>query len=112
MPLNHAAARKLALLLYDEPLVKVTELKRIADDIYRIRFTDRRDGRTHTILEPGQIAEWLDSIVAGRVLQPAYAVCQVCDSLHAERDRNGELRNVCRRCLLELLEEGLGGERS
>jgi hypothetical protein len=76
MPLNHTAARKLALLLYDEPLVKVTELKRIAADTYRIRLTDRRDGRTHTILEPGQIAEGRDSIVAGRVLQPAYGVCE------------------------------------
>jgi hypothetical protein len=46
MPLNHSAARKLALLLYDEPLVRVTELKRIADDTYRIRFTDPAR-RTH-----------------------------------------------------------------
>ena len=37
MPLDHTAARKLALLLYEEPLVKVTELKRIADGVYRIR---------------------------------------------------------------------------
>ena len=111
MPLNHTAARKLALLLYEEPLVKVTELKRIADGVYRIRFVDRRDGRTHTILEPGQIASWLDSIVQGRVLQPSYGVCEVY-SLHSERDRDGELRNVCRRCLIELLETGLGDESS
>ena len=112
MPLDHTAARKLALLLFEEPLVKVTELKRIADGAYRIRFVDRRDGRTHTILEPGQIATWLDSIVQGRVLQPAYGVCEVCDSLHSHRDRDGELRNVCRRCLIELLEAGLGGDCS
>jgi hypothetical protein len=112
MPMNYSTARELAVLLYDEPLVKVTELKRISDDVYRIRFTDRRDGRTHTIFEPGQIAEWLDSVFAGRVLQPAYGVCEVCDSLHSERDRSGELRNICRRCLVELIEEGLGGERS
>jgi hypothetical protein len=101
MPLDHTAARKLALLLYDEPLVKVTELKRVADDVYRIRFVDRRDGRTHTILEPGQIATWLDSIVAGRVLQPTYGVCEVCDCLHSERDREGELRLT--RCSLSTL---------
>jgi hypothetical protein len=36
------------------------------------------------------VVAWLDSIVAGRVLQPDYAVCEVCDALHAERDRDGE----------------------
>ena len=112
MPMNYSTARELAVLLYDEPLAQVTELKRIRADIYRIRFSDRRDGRTHTILEPGQIATWLDSIVAGRVLQPAYGVCEVCDSLHGHRDRDGELRNVCQRCLIELLEAGLGGDCS
>jgi hypothetical protein len=55
---------------------------------------------------------WLDSVLAGRVLQPDYGVCEICDCLHGERDRTGELRNVCRRCLVELLEDGLGGERT
>lgn len=111
MPMNYSTAREIAVLLYDEPLAKVTELKRIRADIYRIRFSDRRDGRTHTILEPEQVATWLESILFGRVLQPDYGVCEVCDDLHGERDRSGELRNVCRRCLVELLEDGLGGER-
>jgi hypothetical protein len=41
MPMNYSTARELAVLLYDEPLAQVTELKRIRDDIYRIRFSDR-----------------------------------------------------------------------
>jgi len=101
MPMNYSTAREIAVLLYDEPLAQVTELKRIRPDIYRIRFSDRRDGRTHTILEAQQVVTWLDSIFTGRVLQPDYGVCQVCDGLHGERDRTGELRNVCRRCLVE-----------
>ena len=112
MPMNYLTARTIAVLLYDEPLAQVTELKRIRADIYRIRFSDRRDGRTHTILESQQFATWLDSVLSGRVLQPDYGVCAVCDRLHGERDRSGELRNVCRRCLVELLEHGLGGERA
>ena len=111
MPMNYSTARELAVLLYDEPLAQVTELKRIRADIYRIRFSDRRDGRTHTILEPAQVVAWIDSVFSGRVLQPDFGVCEICDSLHGERDRSGELRNVCRRCLVELLENGLGGER-
>ena len=111
MPMNYSTARELAVMLYDEPLAQVTELKRIRADIYRIRFCDRRDGRTHTILEPEQIATWLDSVFAGRVLQPDYGVCEICDGLHGERDRSGELHHVCRRCLVELLADGLGGER-
>ncbi len=111
MPMNYSTARELAVLLYDEPLAQVTELKRIRADIYRIRFSDRRDGRIHTILEPGQVVAWIDSVLSGRVLQPDYGVCEVCDGLHGERDRGGELRHVCRRCLVELLEDGLGGER-
>jgi len=111
MPMNYSTAREIAVLLYDEPLAQVTELKRIRPDIYRIRFSDRRDGRTHTILEAQQVVTWLDSIFTGRVLQPDYGVCEICDCLHGERDRSGELRNVCRPCLVELLEDGLGGER-
>ena len=111
MPMNYSTARELALLLYDEPLAQVTELKCIRADIYRIRFSDRRDGRTHTILEAQQFATWLDSVLSGRVLQPDYGVCEICDRLHGERDSFGELRNVCRGCLVELLEDGLGGEQ-
>jgi hypothetical protein len=111
MPMNYLTARTIAVLLYDEPLAQVTELKRIRTDIYRIRFDDRRDGRTHTILEAQQFAAWLDSVLSGRVLQPDYGVCEICDHLHGERDSSGELRNLCRSCLIELLEDGLGGEQ-
>ncbi len=112
MPMNYSTAQEVAVLLHDEPLAQITELKRIRDDSYRIRFSDRRDGRTHTILEIGQVAAWLDSIIAGRVLVPDYGVCEVCDRLHGERDPAGELRNVCRSCLVELLENGIGGEQA
>ncbi|CAN5768051.1 hypothetical protein BH20ACT23_BH20ACT23_28690 [soil metagenome] len=109
MPMNYSTAREIALLLYDEPLARVTELKRVDDDAYRIRFSDRRDGRTHTILEPAQVVAWLDSVLGGRVLHPDYGVCEVCDRLHGERDSCGELRSVCRSCLIALLEDGVGG---
>ncbi|MDQ3766266.1 MAG: hypothetical protein M3346_02865 [Actinomycetota bacterium] len=112
MPMNYATARGVALLLYDEPLAKVFELKRVTDDCYRIRFSDRRDGRIHTVLEVAQLVTWIDSILAGRVLQPDYGVCEVCDCLHGERDSCGELRSLCRSCLLELLENGIGGEQA
>ena len=70
MPMNYSTAREIAVLLYDEPLAQVIELKRIRADIYCIRSSDRRDGRMHTILEPGQVVTWLDSVLSGRVLQP------------------------------------------
>jgi hypothetical protein len=35
-------------------------------------------------------------------------VCEVCDCLHGKRDSSGELRNLCRSCLVGLLEEGVG----
>ena len=79
MPMNESTARGVALLLYDDPLAQVIELKAIRHDIYRVRFTDRRDGRTHTVLELSQVADWIDSVFEGRVLHPAYGVCEVCD---------------------------------
>ena len=109
MPIDEDTAHALALMLHDEPLAEVVSIKSLAPDTFLLCFTDRRDGRTHVVLELAQVVAWLDSIVAGRVLQPDYAVCEVCDSLHGERDRDGELRNVCRRCLIELLRDGLGG---
>ena len=109
MPMNYSTARGVALLLYDEPLAHVVELKRICDGLFRIRFRDRRDGRVHTLLEVAQVAQWIDSLVAGRLLQPAYGVCEVCDRLHGDRDYRGELRSVCRSCLVDLLEDGFGG---
>ena len=112
MPMNYSTARELAVLLYDEPLAQVTELKRVTNDCYRIRFCDRRDGRTHTVLEVAQVVTWIDSIFAGRVLQPDYGVCEVCDCLHGGRDSSGELRNLCRSCLVELLENGVGGDQA
>ena len=68
MPMNYSTAREIAVLLYDEPLANVIELKRMRADIYRVRFCDRRDGRTHTVLEAEQVAAWLDSILAGAVI--------------------------------------------
>jgi len=109
MPMNESTAREVAVLLYDEPLANVIELKRMRADIYRVRFRDRRDGRTHTITDAEQVVAWLDSILAGRVMHPDYGVCEVCDRLHGERDRSGELRNLCRSCVIELLENGVWG---
>ncbi|MGH2751043.1 MAG: hypothetical protein ACRDJV_15545 [Actinomycetota bacterium] len=57
------------------------------------------------------MAAWVESIKAGRVLQPDYGVCEVCDRLHGERDTFGELRSVCRGRLIELLENGIVGEQ-
>jgi len=74
MPMIYSTAGELAVLLHDEPLAQVTELKPIRADIYRIRFSDRRDGPTHTILEPGQVVAWIDSVLSGRVLQPDYGI--------------------------------------
>ena len=83
-----------------------------SDDIYRIRFSDRRDGRTHTILEAQQVATWLDSVFAGRVLQPDYGVCEVCDSPpRRARLAPASCATSAGRCLVELLEDGLGGEQ-
>jgi hypothetical protein len=59
-----------------------------------------------------QLVTWIDSIFAGRVLQPDHGVCEVCDCLHGERDSAGELRNLCRSCLVELLENVLGGDQA
>jgi hypothetical protein len=36
--MNYSTARETAVLLYDEPLAQVTELKRIRADLYRIRL--------------------------------------------------------------------------
>jgi hypothetical protein len=108
MPMNESAAREIALLLYDEPLAKVFELKAVSEDVYGIRFIDRRDG---TVLEVAQVLAWIDPIRAGRVLQPDYSVCDVCDRLHGDRDTYGELRDVCRSCLIELLENQIAGDQ-
>ena len=90
-PLDERSARAIAILLYDEPLAAVTELKRVETGSYRLRFTDARDGREHVLLTTGDFIDWIDSVIAGRALQPAVAVCSACGKVHGDRNLAGEL---------------------
>ena len=64
-PLDERSARAITILLYEEPPATVTEMKRMVGDVYRVCFTDARDGHDHVLLTVGDFIDWIDSIIAG-----------------------------------------------
>lgn len=108
-PLDDRSARAITILLYEEPLATVTEMKRMVDDVYRVCFTDARDGHDHVLLTVGDFIDWIDSVIAGRLMPPAHVVCAACSHIHADRDLSGELFVLCISCQVEIAELDIGG---
>lgn len=73
-------------------------------DDYIVAIEDVRDGRIHLLHSLGDLRQWLYSFKDGRCLQPAAAICGVCDRLHIDRGLDGELMANCLGCETELIE--------
>ena len=93
--------------LSHRPLGRVVGLKAIADDDYVLAIEDIRDGRVHLIHSPGDLGCWLKSFKSGVCLTATFGLCRRCDSVHADRDANGEVFGNCIRCQAELVEVAL-----
>lgn len=83
---------------------RITRLRPCGDDDFILGIEDVRDGRTHLLHSLDDLRKWLMSFKTGECLQPAAAICGVCDRLHIDRDHSGELATNCVRCQLELIE--------
>lgn len=93
--------------LSHRPLGRVVGLRAIADDDYLLAIEDVRDGRIHVVRTPSDLEPWLRSFRAGECLQPAFGLCGLCNSIHEDRDVDGEVFSYCIRCQAELVEVAL-----
>ena len=84
--------------------VRPVESKAGVTDDYLVAVQDVRDGRTHLLHSLGDVEEWLTSFKTGECLQPAAAICGVCDNLHIDRGVDGELMRNCIKCEADLIE--------
>jgi hypothetical protein len=93
--------------LSHRPLGRVVELKAIADDDYVLAIEDVRDGRVHVVRTPRDLEPWLRSFKTGECIRPAFGLCGRCNSIHADRDVDGEIFGNCIPCQAELVEVAL-----
>lgn len=63
---------------------------------------NRRDGREHVLETPEDLETWLESFKRRSLLQPTKAFCDCCGAIHADRDTDGELFELCAACQAEL----------
>ena len=82
----------------------ITRVRPCGTDDYILAIKDIRDGRVHLLHSLDDLREWLMSFKEGRCLQPAAAICSICDKLHIDRGLDGELSTSCVRCQIELIE--------
>ncbi|MDQ4145974.1 MAG: hypothetical protein M3198_19950 [Actinomycetota bacterium] len=90
--------------LSKRPKGRIVRVKRVGEDDYLMAIEDRRDGRVQLIQSVMDLEAWIESFEQGRCLQPAGAICGVCDGIHSDRDVDGELFANCVGCQVELLE--------
>ena len=89
--------------LSHRPLGRVVGLKALADDDYVLAIEDIRDGRVHVVRTPNDLEPWLRSFKTGECMQPAFGLCGRCNSVHADRDVDGETFVNCIPCQAELV---------
>ena len=88
-------------------LGRVVGVQAITDDDYVLAIEDIRDGRVHVVRTPSDLEPWLKSFKNGECLQPAFGLCSRCNSIHTDRDADGEAFSNCIRCQAELVEVAL-----
>ena len=86
------------------PKGRVVRVLKTGEDDYVMGIEDARDGRVHLVHSPSDLEIWLESFRQGRCLQPAAAICDVCDRIQADRGFDGELLRHCVSCQVELTE--------
>ena len=94
----------LADYLARRPKGRVVRVLQTGEDDYVMGIEDARDGRIHLVHDPHDLETWLECFRQGRCLQPAAAICDVCDGIHADRGFDGELLRHCASCQIELTE--------
>ena len=90
--------------LSHRPIGRPVRVRPCGDDDYILGIEDVRDGRVHLLHSLADLEEWLQSFKKGRCIQPAAAICGVCDRLHIDRGLDGELSENCVGCQVELIE--------
>jgi hypothetical protein len=90
--------------LSHRPLGRIVGLKRVGEDDYVLAIEDLRDGRVHLAKTPRDLEPWLKSFKTGECLQPAFGLCGRCNSIHSDRDVDGEIFGNCIGCQAELVE--------
>lgn len=90
--------------LSKRPLGRVVRVMKSGEDDYLMGVEDVRDGRVQLIHGTSDLEVWLTSFKEGRCVQPAGAICGVCDRIHTDRDVDGELFEHCVSCQVELVE--------
>lgn len=88
--------------LAHRPKGRVVRVVKTGENAYVVAIEDVRDGRVHLIRGPEDLELWLKSFDEGRCLEPAAAICDVCDRIHRDRGADGELLRYCSRCRADL----------
>jgi hypothetical protein len=68
---------------------RIVHLRPCGEDDLIVAVEDIRDGRVHLLHSLGDLEEWLTNFKEGRCLQPAAAICDVCEKPHADRTLDG-----------------------
>ncbi len=89
--------------LAHRPLGRVVGLKAIGDDDYVLAIEDIRDGGVHVVRTPSDLEPWLKSFKNGEWVHPAFGLCGRFNSIHADRDVDGEVFGNCVACQAELV---------
>lgn len=101
--MKQRAVAPIADYLSHRPLDRVVGLKRVGDDDHVLAIEDVRDERVHVGRTPLDFEPWLRSLKTGEWVQLAFGLCGRCNSIHSDRDINGEVFRNCIPCQAELV---------
>ena len=100
--MNQRGVTLIATYLQKRPLGRIVQIRNVGDDDYIVAVDDRRDGRTQLIHSSGDLRLWFESFRHGECLIPAAGICARCNTLHVDRDVDGDLLANCMGCCAEL----------